>query len=81
LSVQSPAAHAGNFLTQDCKKINKALSVGVILICSDHKLLWQDSFKVVDGASMLPESTILHRIIILPASEATGKFRKIIKLG
>jgi len=46
------------------KKINKALSVRVIVICSGHKLLWRDSYKGVDRASILPES-ILHKIIII----------------
>jgi len=41
LWVQSPAAHASSFLTPDCKKIN---SVRVIVICSHHRLLWQDSY-------------------------------------
>jgi len=46
------------------KKINKALSVRVIVICRGHKLLWQDSYKGVDRASISPES-ILHKIIII----------------
>jgi len=41
-----------------------ALSVRVIVICSDHKLLWRDSYKGVGYASTLPES-ILHKIIII----------------
>jgi len=49
---------------QQCKKINKALSVRVIVSCSGHKLLWQNSFKGVGCASTSPES-ILHKIIII----------------
>jgi len=64
LWVQSPAIHASNFSTLDCKKSTKALSVRVIVICSDHKLLWRDSYKGVGHASKLPES-ILHKIIII----------------
>jgi len=33
------AAHASNFSTPDCKKINWARSVRVIVICSVHRLL------------------------------------------
>jgi len=43
---------------------NKSLSVRVIVICSDHKLLWCDSHKGVGHTSPSPES-ILHKIIIL----------------
>jgi len=64
LSVQSPAVHASNFSTLDWKKINKTFSVRVIVICSDHRLLWQDSGKGVDYALTLLES-ILHKIIII----------------
>jgi len=46
------------------KKINKALSVRVIAICSGHKLLWRDSYKGAGCASTSPES-ILHKIIII----------------
>jgi len=53
-----------NFSTPDLKKINKAPSVGVIVICSDHRLLWRDSDKDVDQKSTLPES-IVHKIIII----------------
>jgi len=51
------------------KKITKALSVRVIVIRSDHELLWRDSYKGVGGASILPKSK-LHRIIVIasPAS-------------
>jgi len=64
LWVQTPAAHASNFQPQIAKKINKAPSVSVIVICSDHRFLWQDSFKGVDRASTLVDS-ILHKIIII----------------
>jgi len=47
LWVQSPAAHASNFSTPDCKIINKSLSVRVIVICSDHKLLCSTLIKVL----------------------------------
>jgi len=36
-----PSAMPANFSTSDYKKINKAHSVRVIVICSAHKLLWQ----------------------------------------
>jgi len=45
-------------------KKNKALSVRVIVICSDHKLLRWDSYRGVGRASTSPES-ILHKIIII----------------
>jgi len=45
------------------KKINRAPTVRVIVISSDHKLLWQDSNKGVGSASTSPEST-LHKMII-----------------
>jgi len=64
LWVQSPAAHANNFSTPCCKKINNVSSVRVIVICSDHKLLWQDSYKGVDRA-LTPNESILHKIIII----------------
>jgi len=46
------------------KKINQASSVRVIVISTDHRLLWPDSYKGVGSASKLPEST-LHKIIIM----------------
>jgi len=52
------------FQAQIAKKINNALSIRVIVICSGHKLLWRNSYKGVGCASTLPES-ILHRIIRL----------------
>jgi len=63
--VQSLATHASNFSTPACKKKStNALSVRVILFCSDHKLPWQDSYKGVGSTSTLPES-ILHKIFII----------------
>jgi len=52
------------------KKLNKALSVRVIIICSDHRLLWQDSYKDVDPALTLEES-ILHKMIIMIYRDVT----------
>jgi len=52
------------FQPQIAKKINKAPSVRVIVICSDHRLLWRDSYKGVGGSSTSPDS-ILHKIIII----------------
>jgi len=46
------------------KKINQAPSVRVIVICSDHRLLWRDSYKGVDRA-LTPDESILHKIIII----------------
>jgi len=56
LWVQSPAAHASNFSTPDCKKINKTPSVKVIVICSDHRHPWRDSSKGLERALTLAES-------------------------
>jgi len=64
LWVQSPAAHVSNFSTSDCKKINQAPSVRVIVICSDHRLLWRDSYKGVECA-LTPDESILHKVIII----------------
>jgi len=44
------------FLTLDFKKCNVATSVRVIVICSDHELLWRDSYKGVDCALTSSES-------------------------
>jgi len=52
------------FQPRIAKKINKALSVRVIVICSDHKFLWRHSYKGVDRTSTSPGS-ILHKIIIM----------------
>jgi len=46
------------------KKINNTLAVWVIVICSDHKLPWQDSYEGVGHASTSPES-ILHKIFVI----------------
>jgi len=50
------------FQPQISKIVNKALSVWVIVISSDHKLQWPDSYKGVGHASTLPEP-ILYKII------------------
>jgi len=42
----------------------QAPSAKVVIICSDHRLLWQDSDKEVDHASTSPEFK-LHQIIII----------------
>jgi len=52
------------FQPQIAKKINKAPSVWVIVICSGHRLLWRDSYKDVDPALTSDES-ILHNIITI----------------
>jgi len=52
------------FKPRFAKKINKALSVRVMVICSDHKLLWRDSQKGIGRASTLPEA-VLHKITII----------------
>jgi len=44
-------------------RINKVPSIRVIVICSDHRLLWRNSYQDVDLSLTLDES-ILHRIII-----------------
>jgi len=49
LGVQIPS-HGGNYSTLDCKKINKAPSVRIVVIFSNHQLLWRDSYEGVDGA-------------------------------
>jgi len=64
LWVQSLALRASSFLTPDCKKINKAPSVRVIVICSEHRLLWRDSYQGVGHTSTSPDS-ILNKIIVI----------------
>jgi len=65
------------FQPQIAKRINKTPSVRVIVIFSDHKLLWRDSFKDVDFALTSDES-ILHKIIIISiiidASKVSNQF-------
>jgi len=46
------------------KKISKAPSVRIIVIYSDHRLLWWDSDKGFDLAITSPEP-ILHQIMII----------------
>jgi len=55
------------FQPRIAKKINKALSVRVLVICSGYKLLWRDFYKGVGRASISPESK-LHKIIIIKPS-------------
>jgi len=50
------------------KKINYAPSVRVIVICSDHRLLWRDSYKDVDPALTSDESIMYEIFIIQPFS-------------
>jgi len=52
------------FKPRIAKKINKAPSVRVIVICSDHRLLWRDSYKDADRA-LTPDESILHKIMII----------------
>jgi len=52
------------FQPRTAKKINKAPSVRVIVICSDHRLLWRDSYKGVDR-TLTSDESILHKIIII----------------
>jgi len=52
------------FQTWIAKKINKAHSVRVIVICSDQRLLWRDSYKDVDNGLTSDESK-LHKIIMM----------------
>jgi len=61
----SPAAHASIFSTLDCKKINQAPSVRVIVICSEHKFLWLDSYKDVDPALTSDESICTRLLLLL----------------
>jgi len=68
LWAQSPAAHASNFSTPDCKKN----SVGVIVICSDHGLLWWDSYKGIDHA-LTPDESILHKMMIIISFSVNGE--------
>jgi len=53
------------FYPRIAKKINMALSVRVIVICSDHRFLRQDSYKGVGHVSTLPESILCKIIIII----------------
>jgi len=46
------------------KKPNEAPSVWGIVICRDHRHLWRDSYKGVDGTLTSNES-VLHKIIII----------------
>jgi len=63
--VKSPTAHASNTVQpQIAKKINKAPLFRVIVVCSDHRFLWSDSYKSVYPALQWNEST-LHKIIII----------------
>jgi len=62
LWVQSIASMPAIFQSWIAKKINKALSVWLIVICCDLRLLRRNSYKDVDHALTLPES-ILHKII------------------
>jgi len=56
---------ASNFSTPDCIKINKALSVRVIVICRDYNFYGRTLKKIkVLVASTLLES-ILHTMIII----------------
>jgi len=57
------------------KKINKALSVRVIVICGGHKHLSRDSYKGVGHASTSLES-ILHKIIIVIIIRYRQHFKK-----
>jgi len=65
LWVQNPAAKANISSTPDWKKINKGPSVRVIVVCSDHRLLWWDSYNDVDCAVTSDESQLLKIIIKL----------------
>jgi len=66
--------HAGNFSTPDCKKIIKAPSVRVMVICSDQN--FYDSDKGVDRALTSNES-MLEKTIIL--SKARGSLEILYK--
>jgi len=52
------------FQPQIAKNQQGTLSVRVIVICSDHILLWRDSYRGFGRASTLPESK-LHKVIII----------------
>jgi len=52
------------FQPQMANKFNNTSSITVIVICSDHRLLRQDSYKGLDCALTSIES-ILHKIIII----------------
>jgi len=55
------------FQPRIAKKINKALSIRVRVICCVHRLLLQDSYRCVGCASTLPEP-MLHKIFIIITS-------------
>jgi len=67
-----PCKQFFNFQLQ--KKIDKTLLVGEIVICSDKRLLWQDSYLSVDGALTSVVSK-LHKIIITLLAEVPGAAR------
>jgi len=50
--VGSIPGHGSKFSYPNYIKINKSPSVRVIMICCDHRLLWQDSYKGVDHVSL-----------------------------
>jgi len=64
--------------TKISQNFNKA-SIRLIVIRSDPKLLWRDSYKFVGCASTLPES-LLHKIIIIIIITKITNFDKITNL-
>jgi len=52
------------FLTPDCKKNQQSITVRVVVICNDHRLLCQNSYEDVDHKQTQDES-ILHKITII----------------
>jgi len=64
LWVQTPA-HASNFSTLGCKKINNSHpQSGVLVIYSHRGFLWRDSDEGVDHALTSPESLITRSLLI-----------------
>jgi len=55
------------------QNINKAPSVRVIVICSDHRLLWRKSYKGVDHA-LTSDKSILQKIIVIIMSYISPKW-------
>jgi len=59
-----PSSPCHQFFNLGLQKNHQAPSVRVKVICSDHRLLWRDSYKDVDRA-LTPDESILHKIIII----------------
>jgi len=46
------------------QKNQKAHLVRVVVTCNDHRLIWQDSFKVVEEHALTPDESILYQTMM-----------------